>query len=107
MKSIVVLLASLLLALSAHGQQTKLESRLTCVEGRPVYKGNAPFVQLHLRTSSLVYRLDFSTAQDRHLEGALAQRQNDMVKLCGQVTSDQTPNSPILKVHHLETSYNR
>jgi hypothetical protein len=86
------------MAACACGESPKAQSKPTCLEGKVVYKGNAPFAQLHLQTKAIAYRLDFSAAKSTDLEQALSKRQNDTLVLCGKVVSDQVPNSLILLV---------
>jgi hypothetical protein len=67
----------------------------SCVTGKLVYKGNAPFEALSVQMPTQLVRLGFAGDSAKALEQTLAQRQNQSVTVCGQwLTSGNAPTPP-------------
>jgi hypothetical protein len=92
---------------SACSSQNSPESaQMQCLTGQPVFKGNAPFQRLHLRTANGLYALEFETSSAADFQAKLAARQNLSTQICGRLQPASPPLPETLLVLQIKIPAN-
>jgi hypothetical protein len=97
----------LLLASACSSKNSPESAAMQCLSGQLVFKGNAPFQQLHLRTATGLYALAFQPAHAVDFQKKLAARQNMSTQLCGHIQTGSPPLPDTLLVLQIQIPANQ